>query len=279
MRNIVFQILAILLFTISISAQTENPKPILIDEFGRLNAEESFARLDFFKSELSKTANAKAAIRIYGGSENCFLCHYRQGSYTTAILKSRGHSLDKYSIQYCNENEELRIQLYVMPARFMLPTCNQILEIPKKSALFDTIYFYYNNKLAPLENTYVESTSPADGEYSLNGLKAIVKLLSKSPESKIYIVVYLGTNREENYQDTNGKVKRKLDKKSLARKLLLNARREFVKNDINPSRIETIRGGYVDDKRKLEFWFVPKGGEIPRSKPDYFPKKKRQKKK
>jgi hypothetical protein len=55
--------------------------------------------------------------------------------------------------------------------------------------------------------------------------------------------------------------------------MLLNAKTKFIKNGINPAQIETINGGYVDDKRRLEFWFVPKGGEIPKPKPDYFPKR------
>jgi hypothetical protein len=92
----------------------------------------------------------------------------------------------------------------------------------------------------------------------------------------IYIIVYLGTNPETKYKDKNGKVIEKIvrnsDKKSLAKKLLLNARKEFIKNGINPSQIETVEGGYVDDRRELQFWLVPESGEIPKPKPDYFPK-------
>jgi hypothetical protein len=35
-----------------------------------------------------------------------------------------------------------------------------------------------------------------------------------------------------------------------------------------------IEGGYVNgSERESEFRFVPKGGEIPKPKPDHFPKK------
>lgn len=64
MRKIVSHILAILLLAISISAQTEEPNPFLIDEFGSVNAEEMFARLDNLTNQLSENPNTKAIIRI-----------------------------------------------------------------------------------------------------------------------------------------------------------------------------------------------------------------------
>ena len=285
MRKVISQILAVLLFVVSVSAQENKPK--LIDEFGRLTAEDNFLRLDFLALELKKNEDLKGVIRIYGGGENCFLCHYGQGSYMTAIIKSRIFGsekdsvekyplFDKYSIEYCNGNEDLRVQLYLMPPKSTLPACNQTLEIPKRSVLFQTIYFFSNNQITPLENTLIDSVSPADGEYSLKALKEVKNILDKETESKIYIVVYLGTNLEPGYFDKKKgfveKEIRKLDKKSLAKKLIQNAKAEFVKNGIKSSQIETIEGGYVDDKRKIELWFVPKSGEIPRPKPDYFPK-------
>ena len=80
MRKIVSQILAILLLAISISAQTEELNPFLIDEFGSENLEGILARLDNLTIKLSENSNTKAIIRIYGGNENCFACHYRRGS-------------------------------------------------------------------------------------------------------------------------------------------------------------------------------------------------------
>lgn len=288
MRKLIFQILIILVLTFPVLAQTEQQNPYLFDEFGDITSEDIFARLDGFNYELSKANNSKAIIRISGGGENCYLCHYRQGSYMTAVLKSRilpvkknsveNNRLGKYSIEYCNENEDLKVQLYLMPPNSTLPVCNKTQYFPKHSFRFQTIYFYSKTQqVTPLENTYVESTSPADGEYSLNALKEAKNILDKSPDSKIYIIVYLGTNLERGYYDEKkGEVEkkiRKLDKKSIAKKLIQNTTKEFVKNGINSSQIKTIEGGYVDDKRKLEFWFVPKGGEIPKPKPDYFPKK------
>ncbi len=282
MRKIVSQILAILLLAISISAQTEEPNPFLIDEFGSVNAEEMFARLDNLTNQLSENPNTKAIIRIYGGNENCFACHYHRGSLIIAILKNTRKILsEKYLIEHCVESkEDLRTELYLMPKTAKLPGCQRTLEIPKKSSLFDTIHFISaDEKLLPLEDYYIDVIDTARGAYSRNALKAVKDNLDKSPENKIYVIAYLGTNPEENYEEENGKTIRKLDKKSLAKKMLLNARNEIIKNGIKPFQIEAIDGGYVEGRRILEFWFVPKGGEIPKPKPDYFPKKKRNKKK
>jgi len=287
MKNLISRVSVILFLAVSVSAQIEEKQPRLVDEFGRLNAEENFARLDFLAFELSKNEGLTSVIRIHGGGENCFLCHYWQGSYTTAIIKSRlsyirnsvkeNQFFDRYSIEYCNGSDDLRVQLYLMPPESTLPGCNQTLEIPKNSVLFQTIYFFSNNQIKPLENTFVASTSEADGEYSLKSLKEVKNILDEEAESKIYIIAYLGTNLEHEYYDKKkGFVKkeiRKLDRKSLAKRLIQNAKNEFFKNGIKSSQIETIEGGYVDNKRRLEFWFVPKGGEIPKPKPDYFPKK------
>ena len=188
---------------------------------------------------------------------------------------------EKYLIEHCVENEEeLRTEFYLLPKTAKLPECEKTLEIPKKSSLFDKVHFISaDEKLLPLEDYYIDVIDTARGAYSRNALKAVKENLDKSPENKIYVIAYLGTNPEENYEEENGKTIRKLDKKALAKKMLLNARNEIIKNGIKPFRIETIDGGYVEGRRILEFWLVPKGSEIPKPKPDYFSKKKLRKKK
>jgi hypothetical protein len=281
MRKITLQILIVLAFAFSVLAQEE--KPILIDEFERSILEELLGRIDSLASELSKRPDTKAVIRIYTGKEDDFALHYRYGSLIDAILKNRGKTpTDKYTIEYCTGNKSKQItQLYLLPPTVRLPKCEEVFEIPEKPVLFDKILFFYNdNKLMPLEDIYPDAISSTHGEYSLNAIEAFKDALNKFPESKIYILAYLGTNPEEKHRDKNGetivKIKRKLDKKFVAKELLLNARNELIKNGIKPSQIETIEGGYLDDKRALEFWFVPKGGDIPKPKPTYFPKKNRQ---
>lgn len=159
-----------------------------------------------------------------------------------------------------------------------LPKCGKTFEIPKQSVVFDRASFYTgDSKLIPLEDFSIGIGEAADGQYSRSAWKAIKGVLDKSPESKVYVIVYLGTNPETVFEDENRKTIIKLDRKSLADRMLLNAKKELVKNGIKSSQIETIKGGYMNGKRRLEFWFVPKGGEVPKPKPDYYPKKKRSK--
>lgn len=278
MKKLVSQILVVLFLAIPVTAQTDVQKSVLFDEFERPNLEELMSRLDIFISASMKTPNTKGHIRISGGNEECFLCNYYYGSLINAYLKNtRKISIEKYSIEYCDKNTgNLLTQLYLLPPTSKLPECQATLEIPKKSALFETVTFFYkDNKLSPLEDWYIE-IGPSQGVYSVNVLQKVKNILDKSPDSLIYIIVYLGTNPGTKVENKNGtaieKKVRNLDKKSLAKKLLLNARKEFIKNGINPSRIKTLEAGYVEDRRQLQFWFIPKGGEISKPKPNYFPK-------
>lgn len=285
MRKVTVKILLILIFAVSVTAQSKEQKPELIDDFGVLNLEEIMARLDYFISSVKKISDTKGLVRIYGGDADCLTCHYRRGSLVIAYLENtRKFSSDSYSIEYCNDSKELRMQLYLMPPLTKLPKCKENLETPQQSVVFDRTFFDSNDsKLKPLEDVYISVEDSADGEYSRNAWKAVKNALNKSPESKIYVMVYLGTTLETEFEEKNGQrlesTRRIVDKESLANKMLMNAKKELLKNGTKSSQIETIKGGYVDGKRKLEFWFVPKGGEIPKPKPTYFPKKKRQKKK
>lgn len=282
MRKIISHFLVVLFLAFPIFAQSEKQKIEPFDEFDQISLEEIMARLDNLIFTASQNPNTKALVRIYGGSKNCFLCHYKRGSLIDAYLKNtRKFSTDKYLIEWCNEkDEERRTQLFVLPINAERPKCDDSLEIPKYSVLFDILPFYdQRNNLLPLENSYIEIGVSANGEYSLAALKKVKEILDKSPESKIYVIAYLGTNLEDGFYDEKkgyiDKKIRRLDKQSTANKLITNARNELIKNGIKFSQIKTVNGGYVDDRRKLEFWFVPNGGEIPKPKPDYFPKKKR----
>jgi hypothetical protein len=162
-----------------------------------------------------------------------------------------------------------------VPADSQLEGCKETMETPKYSAKFGSVSFYFKgNELSPLEDLIVDVVSPSNGEYSRTVWKKVKSLLDKSPKSRIYVIVYLGTNQELRSENSVDRIVRNLDKQSLANKLLQNAKLELLKNDLDSSRIELVNGGYIDNVRKLEFWFIPKDGEIPSPKPDYFPKKK-----
>ena len=99
--------------------------------------------------------------------------------------------------------------------------------------------------------------------------------MKDSPGSKVYIIVYLNADFEMVKNDRIiTRKKPALDQKSYARKMIQAAHSVLLKNGFTASQIVFIDGGYLNGNgRRLEFWFVPQGGVIPKPKPDYIPKK------
>jgi hypothetical protein len=277
MKKLISHILVALLLAVSISAQ-EN-QPVLFDEFGQMSGDDMNARLDNLALEISKTPQSKALVRIYGGEGND---SYIRGSILKGVWSlNRKYPPERLLIQFCNVNKEsLGTRFFVVRENDKVETCDENLTVPKETVLLETAYFepYINWKFEALENNGADWESLQGGysEYSQDALK---RLLKDSPESKVYIIAYTLTNFEKDY---NGKVISKriknLDKKYIAQKMLRSTRSELLKKGVSRSQIITINGGYISEsQRRLEFWFVPQGGEIPKPKPDYVPKKRRNK--
>ncbi|HVE56771.1 MAG TPA: hypothetical protein VNB22_08080 [Pyrinomonadaceae bacterium] len=275
MKKIFLQILAVLFLAGSIAAQSETQKAF--DEWGeKTNSEDMSVRLSNLTLELGNRPGSKIAIKVYGGTDKYFTSPYWRGAAIISYFKGGRFSPESYSIEYCNVNREaLRTEFFILPQSERLPKCAENLETPAKTVLFENIYFTYSKfKFMPLEDTLFNPVGAANGEYSEAALGALKRLLKKSPESKIYIISYLKTNfswngKRQIYVE-NPPV---IDKKSLGHRMRRAAQTEFIKKGVAASQIITVDGGYVNDFRTLELWFVPKGGEIPKPKPDYFPKK------
>jgi hypothetical protein len=280
MKRIISQILVILALAFSISAQENQPK--LMDEFGKMPNDELMARIDGFANEVNKIPNSKALVRISGGNKEYFGSPYIRGSLIKSGWKNnRKYPAEKLLIQFCNLNEEtVNTRFFIVRENDKVETCNENLTAPKQTVLFENAYFYTDFEspeiaFNSIEDTYLDiDSSPA--QYSGFALNVLKSFLKDSPESKLYIIAYLQTNFEE---DENGKTivgkSSRLDKKSFAQKMFRAARKELIKKGFAASQIVTIDGGYVNgNERRLEFWFVPKGGEIPKLKPDYVPKKR-----
>jgi len=275
MKKIILQVSVVLALAFSISAQENQPK--LIDEFGNMPLGETMARLQGVMLEVEKIPNSKALIRIYGGREDYFAFSYNRGSMMKAVIKNNLLlPIEKVIIQFCNINQEsVYTRFYIVRDNDKLETCDENLTSPKQTVLFDTVGFYSQKfKLTPLEHLIVEHGF-SDGEYSQFSQDVLKRLLNESPESKLYIIAYLQTNFEE---AENGKIivgkPSRFDKKFYANKMFRVARKELLKNGFSASQIVTINGDYVNGNgRRLEFWFVPQGGEIPKPKPDCIPKK------
>lgn len=280
MRKIILQILVALFLAVSVSTQENQPR--LLGEFGEMPIGAMKAYVDGVAYELNELPNHKVLVRIYGGRKYSFASAYVRGSQIKSFWANFvKRPAEKLLIQFCNINEEpIRTEFFAIRENDKVESCDENLIVPKKTVLFYTAYFdttYFEVPeitFDPIEKYYpaVEGSSGEYSEFAQNILKSFLK---NSPGNKIYIIAYLNANFEsvENGEFVTKKVPT-LDRKSYANKMFRAARKELIKNGFLPSQIVTINGGYINGNgRRLEFWFVPKGGEIPKPKPDYIPKK------
>ncbi len=278
MKNLISQILVILLLVFSISAQ-EN-QPVLFDEFGKLYNDDLLARIYGLSIEADKIPNSKALVQISGGNDNYFAPYILGSSIKSGWKNNIKQPAEKLLIQFCDVNEgTFNTRFFIVRENDKVETCNENLIIPKQTVRVENVS-YIDYGLTPrtvfdsIEDTYL-STDSSPVQYSEFALSVLKRFLKESPESRLYVIAYLQTNFEE---DENGKIivgsSRSLDKKSYAANMFRAARDKLIKKGFSPSQIITIDGGYVNNwGRRLEFWFVPKSGEIPKPKPDYIQKK------
>jgi hypothetical protein len=255
MKKFVRQILLVLILAVSISARSDEQKITMVDEFGKVSLEDLAARLDYLGSELDKNPTNKAVIRIYGGQEDFFAFPYIRGSVIKAYLKNnRKLPAEDFSIQLCNVNQEpIKTQFFIVNGNEKIELCNENPAIPKETVLFESLYFYWKSSSfwseKPFEETSIDVVSPSEQQYSQFSQNALLNLMDKSPESKIYLIGYF--SKKDNKRKDNWAVEK-----------------ELIKGGINKSRIIKIDGGYQDSTKVIEIRFVPKGGEIPKSKLD-----------
>ncbi len=177
MRKLILQILIVLVLATSVFSQIEKKSPILVDEFGGLPLDDLMARLDFAISELQKQGGNKIQIKIYGGNADYFATPYLRGSIIESYFKSRrGLSPEQFSIEYCNINkEELRTRLYIVSPDENTSKCEENLETPTKTVLFERSYFYFSKfEYVPIEDSTIE-IGPSAGEYSRTAHKVLKK--------------------------------------------------------------------------------------------------------
>ena len=280
MKKHALQVILVLILTSVIFAQSDDEKIVLFDEYGTISRHDLMSRITDLLLAIHKEKGKKALIRIYGGNVNYFAEPYEHASLLLGRINTLNVPKEKIFIEYCNvHKEEFRVQYYLVQNGAVLPKCEENLKIPKKTVFFESFFNYTGEfNLKPREKTSFD-LGPGDPEYSKTAHDVLNKLLAGSPGSKIYLIAYLGTNPHvvdvrNDRNETVSRETRKLDKKSLARKMLRTTKKELVKNGIDPARIETVAGGYKDGEAKiLEVWFVPEGSEIPKPEPDYFPDK------
>lgn len=260
------------LFTLSAFAQTKEPQQI--DEFSEINSETLTATLAVYRTELNVNSGSILQILIHRGEKQTLGSPYRFVAIMKTELITNGIAESRIIDTYCETEKERKIQVWLLSDKAIQKTCEGEQVNLKTTTLFDKVY-YANPDLGSCC-----SVDEYDDEEAAAALAGFAGELKKSPESKAYLFVYLGTNvYGRGYADKRIRQVRSLDSPNLLREMSRNAVKILTENGIDSSRIILKNGGFKDSTRNFELWIVPKGGEIPKPKPNYFPKKKRQKKK
>lgn len=189
------------------------------------------------------------------------------------FIANMNFNSERIQVQNCDlNNKEIKAQIFLLPENYVVPECNNEISSQKETFLFSSKY--YEN---PYLYTDIIYEIPGEDEaVSEVYFKVLKKLLKKSPESKILLIGYLGTNfysggQSDNKEKNDDFEFRKIDKPKLLKEMLEENRNRLIKNGIPATLISTVDGGYKNSTRNVEIWFVPKNGEIPKLKPDYFP--------
>lgn len=268
MKRILFYPILAILFFCTIGFAKKADSPYIIDEFGKINSEDLTARLDnyfnAFEKYSSEYSEARAVIIIRLGKTDSRGFFYRHSARIKSYLtKVRKMPADKIIIAQGGDFDYLNVKLYLIPTKDN-PEPNDYFDEKwkTKTSLFDS--FDYTNEgigtCCVIDDYQTEETEAT--------LSAVSQLAKKLPESKIYLIAY-GCKNRKNYGYYKSDSRKYADK-------FLKESKEFLSNkEIESSRITTINGGLNKYSRKTEIWLVPKGGEVPKLKPDYFPKKKR----
>lgn len=274
MKKIISQVIFILILVTVSFGQSE--KPILFDEFGDVQIGQLLIRLDVSAAAVLRQPKETIGLfQIYGGSKHNYYAYpYRKRAiYYDYLVNSRQVDAKKFKFQNCGFSEkEILTRFFLVSKNSNVPECNESVVVPSKTTQFSTRH--YENPHYYFDNPYPSfdvKISKVENEF-LN------KLLSKSPDSKVVLVGYLGSNVYSDFEsdrsiDNDYPKIRKPDDPKLIQKILEEQKDALMKIGIPFSKILTINGGYVDATRRVEIWFVPKGKEVPKPKPDYFPTK------
>lgn len=275
-------ILIICLFAFSNSLFAQNSIK-LIDGFGPLGLEDIMARLDAFAYESVQNEGSKMLIRVESGTVNSFSSPFVEGALMKAYLtNSRKMPDEKVLIQYCNIGErdiEIHRQLFIVPLGAKIDSCNEQITLPKQTKFYSTVFSENPYNTFDEKNDgccYIEGAGEAANKIKY---ETLLKIISQNPEMKIYLIGYAGhfTISKEK-QTRNGEYiteeKTKTDSEKIIDKLLKKEKEKLKKKGIDLSKIFTIKGGYRKDERSVGLYLIPKTGEIPKPKPDYFPRKK-----
>ena len=229
----------------------EQPKPILIDEFGSVCSEEVKVRLDNYYIQLNSDPTTSGAILFEGDAEtegrNLNLISFLTQFYP------KQQFFDTARIQLIRaRNSQLKVQFWIIPKGGSLPTAEQpFVNYDYSSAtLFDRSWADFNTWFGDLD-IYFSGFFENGCGFSPNR-QVFADLLREDTKLNGLLIVYTKFGVGS---------KRGLRLSNFARNELTRVYR------IDPRRIKSTYGGNRIEP-EIDFWIVPSGSAPPRATPD-----------
>jgi len=258
--------------------------PRLIDEFGKVNSEELTVRMEIFRNELKLNPDAKGYVIIYRDKDLPFGFPIRFAAIIQNFLvQSLRLTPERFEIINAGLSDNQKTKLWIVPDRGKPPVEESIDEKlePNKSALFDSFYYptRYDGMGCCSIDGYTEEAKKAS-------LDKFAQQLKEQPTAKAYLIFYgqycIDCSASARYSRSGKYLGLEpdiyLDSSRTVSRILGKEKNYLYKRySIDKSRIITINGGYRK-WQEIELWIVPNCGEIPKPKPNAFPKKRRSKK-
>ena len=251
----------------------------LINEFGQQNSESLQARLEAIRFALEQNPTAKGYIINYRAKDVSFGYPIRfQTKLQNFFVNYLKLPPERFKIINGGMGNEFITQVWIVPSGSKPPIADSVNEKFEfdKLALFDSFGYPapFNEGCCGIDNYQHEEKNAS--------LDRLAQTLKENPTAKAYLIFYgqyCNDCRFSYKYSRSGKLIREeriiyLDSSKTIARILRKEKNYLLKYGINPLRVITINGGYRRFQA-IEFWIVPKGVEIPKPKPETFPKKKR----
>ncbi|HEV8160027.1 MAG TPA: hypothetical protein VGP58_13410 [Pyrinomonadaceae bacterium] len=222
-----FLVLIILLASLQICYGQENPQAIKVDEFGKANCEDFWARFDNFFNDLQNDPTSMGYIIIYG-EKNSLRANLGYEKLTNGIVRFRNLDSSRLVIIRGEEKDAIHIEFWRVPAGAETPA-----------------FVQGNWDLTVKQNKpfILGGYSEGDGICPTNtSVKLFADYLTANPNMRAHIVI---TDKPtENFANAE---------KDLLNQLVNEYR-------ISPNRLKFF---YVKDKKSpyefadVEFWLIP----------------------
>jgi hypothetical protein len=269
------QMLAVLLtLLVPIVPRAQSTEPKLLDEFGKLNAEETEARFSQAMVHLASHPSSMLELVIHRGQNQSIGQPYRTFGIQKAYLLANKVARNRIIATFCEPRPTTETQMWLIGSLEQRHICT-----PDNPKLETSTLFISSS--APNPRYAFDGCCIVDELGDLGTMEAagaFANFVNSHLGATAYIVVYGGTNLYS-YTDSRGRSRmdRHLDPKSFVDKLSKKIRRRLLADDVDRARIISIAGGYRDEYASVDLWIIPPGGLRPKPTPNYFRGSKRRK--